>query len=149
MFRCYSKQKAPRLANSCSTRGSCGRTECSPMLDLLTVPLSRWRSTPVSRISPILTGPSVAVSAGHLRRCARRRNANRRPVRRLALASRALTLSALGLDPTRYSGHSLRSGFATSAAVAGVPTWKIKAQTGHVSDVVLGRYIRDGELLAG
>ncbi|WP_112663431.1 site-specific integrase [Microvirga flavescens] len=53
---------------------------------------------------------------------------------------------AAGLDPTRYSGHSLRAGLATSAAEAGVPTWKIKAQTGHRSDAVLSRYIRDGEM---
>jgi len=49
---------------------------------------------------------------------------------------------AVGLDPAIYSGHSLRVGFATSAAVAGVPMWRIKAQTGHASDAVLSRYIR-------
>lgn len=53
---------------------------------------------------------------------------------------------AAGLDPTRYSGHSLRAGLATSAAQAGVPTWRIRAQTGHASDAMLARYIRDGEL---
>ena len=49
---------------------------------------------------------------------------------------------AIGLDPTRYSGHSLRAGFVTSAATAGAPAWKISAQTGHVSDALVGRYIR-------
>jgi integrase len=49
---------------------------------------------------------------------------------------------AIGLDPTRYSGHSLRAGFVTSAASAGAPAWRIKAQTGHVSDALVGRYIR-------
>jgi integrase len=49
---------------------------------------------------------------------------------------------AIGLDPTRYSGHSLRAGFVTSAASAGAPAWRIKAQTGHVSDAIVGRYIR-------
>ena len=49
-------------------------------------------------------------------------------------------------DPTGYSGHSLRAGFATSAAEAGVSSWKIRQQTGHASDAMLGRYIRDGEL---
>ena len=49
----------------------------------------------------------------------------------------------LGLEPACISGHSLRAGFATSAAVAGVPMWRIKRQTGHVSDEVLGRYIRE------
>ena len=54
--------------------------------------------------------------------------------------------AATGLDPTRYSGHSLRAGLATSAAQAGVPTWRIRAQTGHASDAMLARYVRDGEL---
>ncbi len=49
---------------------------------------------------------------------------------------------AIGLDPARYSGHSLRAGFVTSAASAGAPVWRIKAQTGHVSDALVGRYIR-------
>jgi integrase len=52
---------------------------------------------------------------------------------------------AAGLDQTCYSGHSLRAGLATSAAQAGVPPWRIKAQTRHASDVMLARYIRDGE----
>jgi integrase len=48
----------------------------------------------------------------------------------------------IGLDPECYSGHSLRAGFVTSAAAAGVPTWRIKFQTGHASDAMRGRYIR-------
>ena len=36
-------------------------------------------------------------------------------------------IAAAGLDQTGYSGHSLRAGLATSAAQAGVPTWRIKA----------------------
>jgi len=55
-------------------------------------------------------------------------------------------LTAAGIDPEGYSGHSLRAGFATSAAQAGVSTFKIRAQTGHASDAMLARYIRDGEL---
>lgn len=53
---------------------------------------------------------------------------------------------AAGIDPSGYSGHSLRAGLATSAAQAGVPSWKIRRQTGHASDAMLVRYIRDGEL---
>jgi integrase len=49
----------------------------------------------------------------------------------------------IGLDPSCISGHSLRAGFATSAAVAGVPTWRIKRQTGHLSDAILSGYIRE------
>jgi integrase len=55
-------------------------------------------------------------------------------------------VGAAGLDPTRYSGHSLRAGLATSAAQAGVPTWRIRAQTRHTSEVMLARYIREGEI---
>ncbi len=58
-------------------------------------------------------------------------------------------LSAAGLDPEGYSGHSLRAGFATSAAQAGVSTLKIRQQTGHASDAVLARYVREGELFRG
>ncbi len=50
------------------------------------------------------------------------------------------------IDPTGYSGHSLRAGFATSAVQAGVSTLKIRSQTGHASEVMLARYVRDGEL---
>lgn len=53
-------------------------------------------------------------------------------------------VKAIGIDPTRYSGHSLRAGFVTAAAYAGVPTWRIRVQTGHKSDATLGRYIRHG-----
>lgn len=57
-------------------------------------------------------------------------------------------LRGAGIDPAGYSGHSLRAGFATSAAQAGVPSWKIRQQTGHASDAMLSRYIRDGDLFA-
>jgi integrase len=55
-------------------------------------------------------------------------------------------IAAIGLDPTEYSGHSLRAGFVTSAAQAGVPIWRIRQQTGHTSDSILQRYIREAEL---
>jgi integrase len=58
-------------------------------------------------------------------------------------------LTAIGIDPDGYSGHSLRAGFATSAAQAGASTLKIRAQTGHTSDAMLARYVRDGELFVG
>jgi integrase len=58
-------------------------------------------------------------------------------------------LQGAGIDPKNYSGHSLRAGFATSAAQAGVSTPKIRQQTGHASDTMLARYVRDGELATG
>lgn len=48
-----------------------------------------------------------------------------------------------GLNPAQYAGHSLRAGLVTSAAQLGVSSWKIRAQTGHKSDAMLARYIRD------
>lgn len=55
-------------------------------------------------------------------------------------------LTAIGIDATDYSAHSLRAGLVTEAARAGVPSWKIRQQTGHKSDAMLGRYIRDVEI---
>lgn len=55
-------------------------------------------------------------------------------------------LRSAGIDPEHYSGHSLRAGFATSAALAGASSLKIRQQTGHASDAMLARYIRDGDL---
>ena len=55
-------------------------------------------------------------------------------------------VTQLGLEPNHYAGHSLRAGLVTSAALAGVETWKIRQQTGHQSDAMLQRYIRDTQL---
>jgi integrase len=57
-------------------------------------------------------------------------------------------VQAIGLDPLKYSGHSLRAGLVTSAALAGVSSWKIRQQTGHKSDAMLQRYIRDSQIIA-
>jgi integrase len=51
-----------------------------------------------------------------------------------------------GHDPASYSAHSLRAGFATSAAAAGASERAIAAQTGHQSMQVLRRYVRHGSL---
>lgn len=58
-------------------------------------------------------------------------------------------LEAAGIDATGFSGHSLRAGFCTSAAQAGVSAFKIRAQSGHASDGMLQRYVRDGEIFVG
>lgn len=51
-----------------------------------------------------------------------------------------------GLDPDRYAGHSLRSGFATAAAEAGAPERAIMRQGGWTSEAMVRRYIRMGDL---
>jgi integrase len=53
-----------------------------------------------------------------------------------------------GIDAARLSGHSLRAGFVTAAAQSGASTTRIRAQTGHTSDSMLQRYIRDAELFS-
>ena len=52
---------------------------------------------------------------------------------------------AMGREPGEFSGHSLRAGYVTTAAMASLPTWLIREQTGHRSDAVLARYIRPVE----
>lgn len=52
----------------------------------------------------------------------------------------------IGLDPMRFGGHSLRAGFATSAAAARVEERDIAKVTGHRSIAVLRLYVRDGQL---
>lgn len=48
-----------------------------------------------------------------------------------------------GLDAKDLSGHSLRSGFITQAALNGVPLWQIAEQSGHKpGSAVLQDYIR-------
>jgi integrase len=53
---------------------------------------------------------------------------------------------AVGLDPTRYAGYSLRAGLATSAAAAGASERVIMSQTGHRSADMVRKYIREGNL---
>jgi integrase len=55
-------------------------------------------------------------------------------------------LTALDLDTTDYSGHSLRAGLVTAAAMAGVSERIIMQQTGHKNTAMLRRYIREGSL---
>jgi integrase len=47
-----------------------------------------------------------------------------------------------GIDPARYAGHSLRSGFSTAAGEARAPERAIMRQTGHRSERMVRRYIR-------
>ena len=55
-------------------------------------------------------------------------------------------LKLAGIDNKNYSGHSLRSGFATSAAESGVEERSIMAMTGHKSTEMVRRYIKEANL---
>jgi integrase len=51
-------------------------------------------------------------------------------------------VSRAGGDPTDVSGHSLRSGFCTQAAMSDIPNWMVRQITGHTSDAMLNVYCR-------
>ena len=55
-------------------------------------------------------------------------------------------LKLTGIDSKNYSGHSLRSGFATSAAESGAEERSIMAMTGHKSTEMVRRYIKEANL---
>ncbi|WP_233238841.1 site-specific integrase [Bordetella sp. LUAb4] len=53
-----------------------------------------------------------------------------------------------GLNHNDVSGHSLRAGYVTTAAMAGLQSYQIREQTGHRSDAMLAKYIRPIEKMA-
>ncbi|MBQ9365921.1 MAG: site-specific integrase [Schwartzia sp.] len=55
-------------------------------------------------------------------------------------------IARAGLDPDDFAGHSLRRGFATSAAQHDVDTLSIMRQTRHKSEKMVHRYIEQGNL---
>jgi len=55
-------------------------------------------------------------------------------------------LRLAGIDNKNYSGHSLRSGFATTAAESGAEERSIMAMTGHKSPEMVRRYIKEANL---
>jgi integrase len=52
----------------------------------------------------------------------------------------------VGLDPAAYAGHSLRSGFLTSAAETGASVWKLSEVSRHKSLDTLRGYVRRVDL---
>jgi len=55
-------------------------------------------------------------------------------------------LKLAGINNKNYSGHSLRSGFATTAAESGAEERSIMAMTGHKSTEMVRRYIKEANL---
>jgi hypothetical protein len=52
----------------------------------------------------------------------------------------------VGLDAVAFAGHSLRSGFLTSAAARGASIFKMADQSRHKSMDTLRGYVRDAEI---
>ena len=55
-------------------------------------------------------------------------------------------LKLAGIENQNFSGHSLRSGFATVAAESGADERSIMAMTGHKTTQMVRRYIRDANI---
>jgi site-specific recombinase XerD len=55
-------------------------------------------------------------------------------------------ISKAGFDSKKYSGHSLRSGFATVAADSGADEKSIMNMTGHKTTQMVRRYIKESNL---
>lgn len=110
------------------------------------IPYARGRHCPVISLKQWLAAANI--SSGFLFRAVTKHG----HIGEAALSREAVAIivkkraQAIGLDAAKYSGHSLRAGLVTSAAQAGVSSWKLKAQTGHKSDAMLSRYVRDGQL---
>lgn len=47
-----------------------------------------------------------------------------------------------GCDPKQFSGHSLRSGFATAGTLASIPSYQLMQQTDHRSEATLQKCVR-------
>lgn len=69
-----------------------------------------------------------------------------------ALSDKAVALivkkyaALAGFDPAKFAGHSLRRGFATSAAQHDVSVLSIMRQTRHRSEKMVHRYIEQGDI---
>ena len=55
-------------------------------------------------------------------------------------------LELAGIENKNYSGHSLRSGFATVSAESGADERSIMAMTGHKTTQMVRRYIKEANL---
>ena len=111
------------------------------------IPLGRSeRTCPVLTLKAWIA--AAGISAGALFLSVNRHGwvSQRRPSAEDVPRAVKAAVAAADYDPAIYSGHSLRSGFATSAAKAGVAERHIQDQTGHRSLPVLRGYIRRGNL---
>ena len=71
---------------------------------------------------------------------------NRLTDQTVALLIKRLSYSLAGIENKNYSGHSLRSGFATASAESGADERSIMAMTGHKTTQMVRRYIKEANL---
>ena len=73
-------------------------------------------------------------------------NPSRLPARPSGLRGGVTYAERAGFDASLFSGHSLRSGFLTSAAAKGASIFKMMDVSRHNSVDTLRGYVRDAEL---
>jgi integrase len=119
-----------------------------PHGDIRTVPVSK---IPVHEIlcagSPCQPLLASGISSGAIFRGINRHGQVKRALTSQVVALQVKRYAALaGLDASLFSGHSLRAGLCTSAALNGASERKIMDQTRHRSSVMVRKYIRDSNL---
>ncbi len=129
-----------RLRRSKTDQEQVGRT--------IGVPLGRTTACPVQAVRDWLEASEVNEGAVFRAIAGRRVGTHRLSDQSVSLIVKA-HVARLGLEPAAYSGHSLRAGFVTSAAQAGVGPLMIQQQTGHRSVSMLDRYLRVSNLFEG
>jgi site-specific recombinase XerD len=112
-----------------------------------TIPVPRgYRLKPVAATLSWLQ--AAQITEGHVFRQCHRSGA----VRASGLSGAAIVdvvkqrAAQAGLDPTQFAGHSLRSGFLTSAAESGATVFAMTSVSRHKSIDVLAGYVRSAEL---
>jgi site-specific recombinase XerD len=127
-------------------RLSRSKTDQEGMGRVIAIPSVKGRNCPVQRLKSWLTASEIT-EGPIFRRIDRHECVHTKP---LSGQSVALIIKSyvdrLGLDAAQFSGHSLRAGFVTNASQRGASSTSIRAQTGHKSDSMMQRYIRNAQL---
>ena len=99
------------------------------------------------RFSPNSDHESRHAANGHVRRVAKGGKVmdGRLSDKQVARTIKAFAVH-LGLDASTFGGHSLRSGFVTSAAARGANIFTMADQSGHKSMDTLRGYVRNAEI---
>jgi integrase len=115
---------------------------------VIAIPRGRTAACAVSAMREWLAASGIVAGPVFRAFCGSQLTPRRLPDQAVSLMVKA-QVAALGRPPSAYSGHSLRAGFITSAAQAGVGFLMIQQQTGHRSVSMLTRYLRSANLFEG
>lgn len=110
------------------------------------IPRGKKSSCPVHSLEEWLR--AAAISDGALFRALDRGHAGARLSGQAIAEIVKRAAMRAGIDPRRIGGHSLRRGFATSAARGGADLAFIMQVTGHRSADVARRYVEEGRIFA-